>query len=447
MAYRSRTGRRPDEKASKAMHSHIVNDDAVAKILKKCKLPPLADDVDVQSSEKFVEELAANPIEHIFSFDGGYTETRVRDQYPSSNLAFLQFGALHFTMADLQDATEEPFISPAAIQKLKQIDRYKLPLPTKNLIYDNCGSFAESFRTVLHEFCQEDRKRLTLNDTLRWLMYEEYRGSGALSEWSLASCPICKGKDVVMRHDDVVKDGTTKCSNCGERLYLTDAFRLHEILDEELGASGVLGFLTVALEQILMIAVIRYIFEEVPEKLSNIMFVKDGPLAFFGQTANFQKPTRKLFNYIRNKGYPLYVVGVEKSGPFVEHAFQIKNKMKPGSYMILSNDYIYRYVLPTNKAAQASYGSTTYYGNKIIYKSKHEDILVISLPTKQVTNDPVKSDFDNIDVVLTNLTTLRCDSFDSSLIPIAIVNKLVSLSNHPSSDILTRVVKTLVAKN
>jgi hypothetical protein len=47
--------------------------------------------------------------------------------------------------------------------------------------------------------------------------------------------------------------------------------------------------------------------------------------------------------------------------------------------------------------------------------------------------------------ILTNIEKLRCDMYDDALIPVALVNKLVSLANHPSSKILQRFAVESVA--
>lgn len=45
------------------------------------------------------------------------------------------------------------------------------------------------------------------------------------------------------------------------------------------------------------------------------MFIKDGPLGFFGQTANMYKPMRELMIYLDDK-YEINLIGIEKSGAF-----------------------------------------------------------------------------------------------------------------------------------
>ena len=45
---------------------------------------------------------------------------------------------------------------------------------------------------------------------------------------------------------------------------------------------------------------------------------------------------------------------------------------------------------------------------------------------------------------LVNIEELRCDMYDNSLLPIAVVNKLVSLSNHPSAVLLEKFAKASI---
>jgi len=110
-------------------------------------------------------------------------------------------------------------------------------------------------------------------------------------------------------------------------------------IDDELGAGGILGYLVTTVEQLLIAHLIRIIISKKPSLLGRILFLKDGPLAFFGQTANFHKPFRTLVSYLI-KEHALNLVGLEKSGPFVDHAAENAERLKRGSALILDNDYI-----------------------------------------------------------------------------------------------------------
>lgn len=233
---------------------------------------------------------------------------------------------------------------------------------------------------------------------------------------------------------------TFSCNHCGGELFLTDVFRLHEAIDEELGAGGILGYLINTLEQIIFVHLIRVILRMKPDLLNEMLFIKDGPLAFFGQTANIYKPMRSLVNYLF-KNHNLYLAGLEKSGSFVEHADEITEKLDDGTVLILSNDYIYKYILPGYPDPTRPYGATTYYSNKLIFKTNSGGMYVVSLPTSENFLNPKKADFRNLDVILTNIEKLKCDMYDSALIPVALANKLVSLADHPSSEILQKFAR------
>ncbi|MFW6184346.1 MAG: NurA domain-containing protein, partial [Chloroflexota bacterium] len=110
----------------------------------------------------------------------------------------------------------------------------------------------------------------------------------------------------------------------------------------------------------------------------------------------------------------------------------------PGTILLLDNDYIYKYIIPGKSDPSNPYGRTTYYSSKLIYKTRAGEMYVASLPTEDILIAPKENDLRNLQAILTNLEKLKCDMYDSALVPVALVNKLVSLSNHPSSRILQR---------
>jgi hypothetical protein len=46
----------------------------------------------------------------------------------------------------------------------------------------------------------------------------------------------------------MARDHTLACTECGGQIYLTDVFRLHEVVDDEHGAGEILGYLTTTIE-------------------------------------------------------------------------------------------------------------------------------------------------------------------------------------------------------
>ncbi len=63
---------------------------------------------------------------------------------------------------------------------------------------------------------------------------------------------------------------------------------------------------------------------------------------------------------------------------------------------------------------------------------------VLSVPVRELKKSPIPGDLPGLQVVLANVEALHCDMYDSALFPVALVNKLVSLSAHPSQRILQK---------
>jgi hypothetical protein len=445
VGYTSRSGRRPDEHASRASHQYIIQDEAVQEFLHNCELPKPPDDLD-KSKLQIVQAAppSVNPIQHIISIDGGYTEVVLRKEFPSSTMAFFQFGALIFGMNDLEQLADSRFIFPEQISQLKKIQRFKLALPTRAVLLKNTHTLTESVRRSVYSFFVRNTADHPLIETLRWFLFEEYADK-PLQTWSLASCPQgCGARNVDLRRDKLKSDYTFVCPTCGGTIWLTDAFRLHEAVDDEQGASGILGYLVTLVEQCILVHMIHIILRTKALLLKEILFVKDGPLGFFGQTANMHKPMRQLVRFLLSR-HDLYLVGSEKSGPFVEHAAAVAPLLDSGTALLLDNEYIHRYIIPGKADPDRPYGITTYYGDKLIYKTASGSMYVLTIPTTEHRAAPRLGDLPHLDVILHNVAKLRCDMYDNSLVPVALVNKLVSLSDHPSSKILERFAKEGIA--
>jgi hypothetical protein len=443
MAYSSRTGKRPDELASKSSHSHIINDVEVKAFLKGCEYPKSVEDVELDKALVIkVQYPEVNPVEHIIAMDGSYSTIPVKRTFPSSLITFFQFGEILINIKDLDSISEMPFISRESMSKLKELERSKLVLPTKNVSYKANVTLTHSVRRAIYEFFKNKDDNSNLLVTLHWLIYELYETP--TESYNLSQCPHCGEKNVALNRNDFDKDFISQsCPACNKDIYLTDIFRLHELIDDELGAGGILGYLTNLIEQLNIIHTIKFIKENKPELLQKFLFIKDGPLAFFGQTANMHDPVRKLCNHLFYK-YNLFLAGLEKSGAFVEHADEIKNLLNPGEALLLNNKHIYSYILPGPWDNPEPYARTSYYSSKIIFKSRDERMYVITLPVENenIVLNPQKSDFKNLDTILSNIEKLRCDMYDNAIVPVALANKLISLSNHPSATILEKFAKT-----
>lgn len=446
MAYSS-SGRKPFERASKISHAQIINNDAVREMLSRCTLPSVEGPEDLERSLIPVSDDRPRHIDKVVAVDGSMAETPIRPGYPSASVTFFTCGPLLFGLRDLDELALAPTIDPADMAKLKRISRHSLALPTANVALDGLD-LTGSVRRALHEFLCAPRAGTRLQDGLRWLLFEKFRADGP-PRWDVPDCPHgCGQKQMPLHAED--GDDEARCPNCRAPVYLLDALRLHERIDDESGAGAVSSYVLGALETIALVDVIRLILENFGTRhLRATAFVKDGPLAAFGVTAGLKRPLESMCSHLMRAGAGgtsvLNLVGLEKSGPFVEHAQAIADRIPPGNALILSDAYIRRYIKPGSGGGDDVYGRTTYWGNKLIFRAPDGNMYVPSLPAGELRAEPKPEEFSNLYDVLAVVAGLRCSMYDNALLPVALANKLVSLSEFPSTEILRTFATDTVA--
>jgi hypothetical protein len=440
VAYGSVRGRKPFERASKIAHSQIVNDPQVVEFIEHSELPTPPEPAKLRA---YIEGIppASGRLQAVIAIDGGMTETFVRSEFPSASIGFMTMGPLLLRLEDLRDLDQMPFIGPDDMARLRSIQRYSLAIPTKLVRYRRSPTFSEGFRRRVHEF-------LTMGDghllaALAWLVHRGWRNRSAQESWIIPRCPnqSCERQNVAFAPDG---PDTQICSECGGPVFLSDALRLYERIDEEQGASPVLSYLLTALEQVILVHLIRTILNMKPALLREVLFVKDGPLAFFGVTAPLYKPMRELMTHLgaigSADGALINLIGVQKSGAFVDHAAAIGDQLQPYEVLLPDSDYIYRYIVPGDPSTQ-SFGRNTYYGSTVIFKGGANDLYVGNVPTGDYRNAPRVGDLFNAGDVLRTTCRLRCSMYENALVPIALANRLVSLADVPSAEILKKFAK------
>ncbi len=440
------------ERGSRISHSYIINDDEVKEYLGNCEIPVESENVELDKS--LIHNIVypqTNTIEYIVAVDGENTTIPVKKSFPSSLITFFQFGSLLIKGADLDAMEKKPFISPSDIKKLKEIKREKFVLPTKNISLKKGTDFKITVRETIHNFFKKSHSGETsMLETLYWFIFELYNPASSKSSYPLSKCPHCETPNIPLEKSKMnTGNYSWKCPHdkCQEEIFITDVFRLFEKVDNDTGATGIITYLESVIESFFIIHTIKSLLEIENGLVNSFLFVKDGPLSFGGETANMHKPMQTLLNYL-NSSNKINLVGVETSGPFVDHAKQIKEKLNPGQVFLLNNNHIYTYIQLGNFKEQ-KYGSTSYYSGKFIYKSLDERIYVLTLPVENHNTyyeRPELGDLKNIQEILMNIDKLRCDIYENALIPVAIANKLISLTNHPSTPILERFAKKTMGR-
>lgn len=454
MAYATVHGRRPMERASKISHADVINNPAVQQFLANCTVPHPAEAGTITEMLTEIPEPAERRIRAVIAIDGGFREVPVQERYPSATITFFTFGPLLLNLQDLVELDASPFLAPEDMARLKRIQRYSLVLPTRNISLEG-KSLTRSVRDTLHRFfATRWNNEPAFNDALRWLLFRRWNPTSRAT-WTLARCPNrdCTNQRIKLT---AASPDETLCLTCGGPIYLIDALRLHEAVDDDQGAGGILSYVMTGLEQVALVHVVKLVWDMRPQLLRELLFIKDGPLAFFGQTAPLCQPMKELAAFLhRQPGAArganatmslLNAVGLEKSGAFVDHAIQIEDRIAPGTALILNNDYIYRYVIPGDPTSPHPYGANTYWGGKLIYKALDRNVYVATVPTGSFKPHPTFEDFPNLAEIFNVVSQMRCSMYDNALVPIALANKLVSLSDFPSSRILEAFARGQVAR-
>jgi hypothetical protein len=438
MGYSQTKGRRPFERASKIAHTEILNNIVVQEFVNGCVLPAAPDGSSLSDRLQQLPS-GSGRVKTVIAIDGGMTEVAVRKEFPSASIAFMTFGPLLMSLTDLAEVDRQPFIGPEDMARFRDIHRYTLVVPVKGIRAPGASAFALGVRQAVQKFLAVDEPDLLR--ALRWLLFREWLPTEQRPPWVIPRCPYvaCEGRDLEFLSGGPIEYA---CPKCDKFVYLADGLRLYERIDEELGASGVMAYLLTTLEQIILVHLIRSILDIKPMLLREILFVKDGPLAFFGVTSPLRKPMGELMQYLGrlDEGTPLInLVGLEKSGPFVEHATLIEPLLQPGQMLVLDNAYIYKYIQPGDPNEQ-DFGFNTYYGAKVIFKGQAQDTYVATIPTAGYRKEPRFTDLFNGAEVLRVTSELRCSMYDNALVPVVLANRLVSLADVPSSEILKKFV-------
>src|SRR3546814_11486452 len=133
--------------------------------------------------------------------------------------------------------------------KLKELQRIKFTLPTKNIgLIKEDGSRATltySVRKALYDFF----KNHDYLSTLKWFLFEEYKSQPRPAR-ELASYPEnSSSKKIQFERDQIDSDYILNHSD-GD-LFLTDLFRLQEVVDVVLGDGVIVVFLRYLIEFLL----------------------------------------------------------------------------------------------------------------------------------------------------------------------------------------------------
>lgn len=443
------------ERASRLGHVGTVRNEAVKAALQRWTItssrPNSADEIDSLCARLDDLPLVFSPDEVDFSItvDGSDTEVETTRDHPTVKVGYLRVAGSMVRLDVFRRLAHVRYIDPREVRRSHTEYAFDVALPGSQLARPGMSG-VDTWRTELDVFLQSARfdssTTMTLADGL--LALHGTRGAPA-TRVPLRVCPCCRLKAT----DEIglaAVAGGSACPACDEPLYLADVLRTHEEYNVEGSNFTPMGRVMTAAERLMSLCYLNFFADTAPEVLRHTIFITDGPLALFGPLAplkrRFQEHLSDLSAWCQQRDLvaPL-VVGIEKSGAFVEHAELIKDLIPAGHVMRLTNDYINRI---SGRPESNHYGVDEFYGRRFIYRTRAGDPLVITvLPAPGLSpyeGGNVAENWDSyptLRLICEVLDSLRTRMYEHAVVPVALAHSAAALPLGVGRSVLTMMAQ------
>jgi hypothetical protein len=364
------------------------------RILDSEKIQALQNRMRVQKTSGFSKEientlvskqdLPLSPIQPdlILAIDGSHLEGYPEKGFPGAEYGYVTIASVLIDLKLVRQLEKEDFINPKSFRETETVAPQDAVFPGHNITFDTEKNAKASLRRTIFEELKVTKPFSdgeTLLDTYEHLL-----------EIKLRNNPDARKPDSPIEgvNEDMTYDyGEYICPHSGEPLYSTDALRLHELMNPS-GSNGELfGQIMLTLEKLWLVHILRA-FERRGwlSTLRRVAFVMDGPLAIYSTSAWIVKAIEvelKRINDLQKKenGEDLLIIGIEKSGTFLNHFIDIDtsnegstNVFPIRSALLLTDEYIKNNIIFSESLKV--YGEATYFGRKMFYKTASGQKLV-----------------------------------------------------------------------
>ena len=339
----------------------------------------------------------------ILSIDGSCLSHSVQNGYPGAEVGYITISAVLIDAAKQREIDHNRPVNPAdfrATQTPSSIDEI---LPGSNIVFSGQVSARASLREALMELFKSESNRLSngnihtgelLLETYEALLAHKPTDSGQKQRCPYEIDGEC-GSEAIEKLYHLEKS-TYKCTCKFSRpLFSTDALRIHESMVSEGPNATIYTEAMQVLERLYLINILRWMERYAPSLLADVAFVMDGPLGVFGHPAWLSQAIIVELARLNSEakkitGQDILLIGVEKSGTFVEHFERLdinvdgsKGAFPKQRAALLNDKYIQEKIVfrpnPNNEDRMV-YGQYTYFGRKLFYKTKSGAKLVVVTP-------------------------------------------------------------------
>jgi len=416
----------PGERASRLGHLDVLNSDLVRSIRESFEdprpgtLPPQAawDPLPV----------GGEPLPVIYAVDGSL-QVLEDDTPPYKSVAYVKTALLKIDQDELSKidkVSPHPF---ALRDLLADAAQYHATLfPLRNIMVSGSSNYDTVRKIIFDSFCDPSLEREVI-ETFKWLAYEKW--DGAEKELPLFECPHCDQTVATLPYD--AEQG--RCPVCMGHLYVTDMLGFHLDMVTDSAPNTIATTYMSVHETLLLFTGIRHFWEHHKAMLRYSLFVKDGPLSIRAQYSKLVNPIRRFLVHARDHGYPIHLIGQEKSGTFYDHLQLIGAAAPNGSFFIPGDQYV-KEQIQNRPDRGAPYGRDTNYAAKLFVKLNDYDKMIINIPTGEFVVDPEEGNLLGGGRIFATLPTILSSRFEGALLPVELAHGLASLSTYPSGHIL-----------
>jgi hypothetical protein len=419
--------RLPGERASKLGHLDVIKSPLVQRLVEQFETVPKPPESSELAWRQYEE--ASQPLQLIFAVDGSLQAIR-SDTPPFREMAFVKtalFRMDHTALENIDQAAPHPL----ALRDIMADSAlyHATAFPLRNISIPGQSNY-HAVRQIIFESLHDEQLHAEPMKTLKWLAYEKWSNERRRSP--AFECPHCGRESNGLPYDQEVDS----CEHCGNEVFLSDMLGFHLEMSEDSAPQSLASAYMLIHETLLLFTGIRHFWENRKfDVLQRCLFIKDGPLSLRGQYVKLVGPIRNFFQFARQHGITVHMVGQEKSGTFFDHLEVLARHLEPQTYALLSNDYIRREIQQRPDRGEA-YGYRTNYGNKLFAKPDDHNALVLSVPTGEYVDSSSPQDFIGLEKILGSLHTIISNRHEGALLPVELAHGVASLSTYPSARIL-----------
>lgn len=429
----------------------IARSQAVLDFLRNCVPPrPVA---DVAATLPSLQPQSVSPPSYrpryVIGIDGGRETVPINNGYPGAYLCYFSVASVMLELDRLSRLDRDRPVDPAAFVGTRAVDADVFVLPGANVRLNGEASAKSSFRRQLFETLSSlrlDSDTETLLDTYHHLMALRPNRPEIRCPY-----PDCE-------NHCVISYGVTQCPCSQQRpLYATDALRIHEGFREEGLSEEPFTEVLQVVERLWLIHIMRCVEQRGwIRSLANLAIFVDGPLAVFGHPAWLRDAIilelERLNNALQASAHQdLLIIGIEKSGAFLEHFLLLDTKPQGApdhlprrTFIPLRDSYIKQHIIVSDSTLP--YGRQTYFGRKFFYKTVSGARIVglspfLSHEAATKTDDPDLKHFPRLADVLSILDSLVSSRYPDAVVPIIEANAEAAIPRGEGMRILERLAK------